>query len=123
MLGHLSFGVRDLARASAFYDAVLLSLGWVRLWDGGDRGVGYGPPDGGEKLNLFSHADAVPPGPGFHLAFDAPSRARVDAFHAAALENGGLDRGPPGIRSSYGPSYYACFVSDLDGHRLEAVHQ
>lgn len=123
MLGHLSFGVRDLARASVFYDAVLSSLGWVRLWNGGDRGLGYGPPDGGEKLNLFARADAAPPGPGFHLAFDAPSRAMVDAFHAAALANGGLDRGAPGVRLRYGPTYYACFVTDPDGHRLEAVHQ
>ena len=123
MLGHISFGVRDLAQAMVFYDAVLVSLGWVRLWSEIPRGVGYGPPEGGEELNLFAHADAAPPGPGFHLAFDAPGRAAVDAFHAAALAYGGSDRGAPGVRLDYGPAYYACFVTDPEGYRLEAVHQ
>ena len=122
MLGHISFGVRDLALAGMFYDAALAPLGWVRLWDS-PRGLGYGPPGGGEKLNLFPYPDAGPPGPGFHLAFDAPGRDTVDAFHAAALAAGGTDRGAPGPRPDYGPAYYAAFVSDLDGYRLEAVHQ
>lgn len=122
MLGHLSFGVRDLARAGAFYDAVLAPLTWVRLWDS-PEGLGYGPPGGGEKLNLFPHPQARPPGPGFHLAFDAPDRAAVAAFHAAALAHGGADRGGPGLRPQYGASYFAAFVTDPDGHGLEAVHQ
>ena len=105
-----------------FYDAALTPLGWVRLWDS-PRGLGYGPPGGGEKLNLFPYPDASPPGPGFHLAFDAAGRDAVDAFHAAALAAGGTDRGVPGPRPDYGPAYYAAFVSDLDGYRLEAVHQ
>ncbi|WP_442882089.1 VOC family protein [Devosia sp.] len=66
MLSHVSLGVRDLAKAIAFYDSVLGVLGYVRLWTG-DLGVGYGVEGGGEKLNLFAAADAVPPGPGFHL--------------------------------------------------------
>ena len=123
MLGHVSLGVRDLALAGAFYDAAMTSLGWVRLWDGGARGLGYGPPGGGEKLNLFAYADARPPGPGFHLAFDAPDCAAVDAFHAAALAYGGNDAGPPGLRPHYSPTYYAAFVIDPDGHKLEAVRQ
>lgn len=122
MLGHVSFGVKDLARAGVFYDAVLRPLGWIRLWDD-PRGLGYGRPGEGEKLNLFPHADARPPGPGFHLAFDAPDQASVDAFHAAALAAGGTDRGAPGLRRAYSPTYYAGFVMDPDGHRLEAVHQ
>lgn len=122
MLGHVSFGVRDLARAGVFYDAVLAPLGWTRLWNS-PNGLGYGPPDGGEKLNLFPHADAHPPGPGFHLAFDAPDRTAVDAFHVAAVACGGIDRGAPGPRPRYGATYYATFVTDPDGHRLEAVHQ
>lgn len=122
MLGHVSFGVRDLALAGAFYDAALAPFGWIRLWDA-PQGLGYGPPGGGEKLNLFPHADAQPPGPGFHLAFDAPDRATVDAFHAGALMNGGTHRGAPGFRPRYSPTYDAAFVTDPDGHRLEAVHQ
>jgi catechol 2,3-dioxygenase-like lactoylglutathione lyase family enzyme len=65
----------------------------------------------------------VAPGPGFHLAFDAASRASVDRFHAAALAAGGTDEGGPGPRPHYGATYYAAFVRDPDGHKLEAVHQ
>jgi catechol 2,3-dioxygenase-like lactoylglutathione lyase family enzyme len=122
MLGHLSFGVKDLARAGVFYDAILACLGWSRIWDS-PKGLGYGRPGEGEKLNLFPHAGAHPPGPGFHLAFDACDRAAVDAFHAAALAAGGVDRGPPGLRPHYGSTYYAALVTDPDGYRLEAVHQ
>ncbi len=66
-------------------------------------------------------AEARAPVAGFHLAFIAASREAVDAFHAAALRHGGLDEGPPGIREHYDPGYYAAFVRDPDGHRLEAV--
>ena len=123
MLSHLSFGVADLARAAAFYDGVLETLGYVRVWGDAD-GVGYGEAGGNDKLALFARlGHASPPGAGFHLAFAAPSRASVDAFHAAALRLGGRDQGAPGTRPHYGPSYYAAFVSDPDGHKLEAVHQ
>jgi len=64
----------------------------------------------------------TPPGPGFHLAFRAPSRAAVDRFHAAALAAGGASDGAPGPRPDYGPTYYAAFVIDPDGHKLEAVY-
>ncbi len=123
MLGHLSFGVADLERAAAFYDAVLAPLGFERVWSS-DKGVGFGAPGGGDKLALFPRTgDAAPPGPGFHLAFDAPSRTAVDAFHAAAITGGGQDAGGPGLRPHYGETYYAAFVVDPDGHKLEAVHQ
>ena len=61
------------------------------------------------------------PGPGFHLAFAAPSREAVDAFHRAALASGGRDNGPPGLRPQYAPDYYAAFVFDPDGYWIEAV--
>ena len=122
MLGHVSIGVRDLAAATRFYDAVLPPIGWIRLWTGPD-GLGYGPPGGGEKLNVFVHADACPPGPGFHLCFDAPTDAAVDAFHAAALANAGTDNGAPGLRPQYDPDYYAAFVADPEGWKLEALHK
>lgn len=124
MLGHLSFGVADLARAARFYDAVLKTLGFARVFDSGEKGVGYGPPGEPDKLALFPRGNATrAPGPGFHLAFDAPSRAAVDAFYAAALAHGGNDDGAPGLRPHYGATYYAAFVIDPDGHKLEAVHQ
>jgi catechol 2,3-dioxygenase-like lactoylglutathione lyase family enzyme len=123
VLSHLSFGVADLAMAAAFYDGVLAALGYGRAWSNED-GVGYGVVGGNDRLALFAQADRPsPPGPGFHLAFEAPTRAAVDAFHAAALRLGGRDEGGPGVRPHYSPTYYAAFVTDLDGHKLEAVHQ
>jgi len=123
MLGHVSFGVSDLGRSTAFYDAVLAALGCERVWTG-ERGVGYAEPGEGDKLNLFQRsATASAPGPGFHIAFNAPSRAAVDAFHAAALAHGGQDQGAPGLRERYSPTYYAAFVLDPDGYKLEAVNQ
>lgn len=121
-LSHVSLGVRDLDRAASFFDAMLAALGYVRLWTG-ESGLGYGVPGGGEELNIFEQSGAVPPGEGFHLAFAAPDQAAVGRFHAAALAHGGADRGPPGPRPHYGKDYYAAFVLDPDGHKLEAVHQ
>jgi catechol 2,3-dioxygenase-like lactoylglutathione lyase family enzyme len=123
MLGHLSFGVDDLDRAARFYEQILAPLGFVRVWSN-ERAVGFGEKGGGDKLALFARkGQVVPPGPGFHLAFDAPSRAAVDAFHAAAINAGGRDAGAPGPRPHYGATYYAAFVIDPDGYKLEAVHQ
>ena len=122
MIGHLSFGVADLNRATAFYDAALGALGYARVWTN-PRGVGYGREPGKDKLALFPRLDTAAPGAGFHLAFDADSPEAVDRFHAAALSAGGTSNGPPGLRPRYGPTYYAAFVIDPDGHRLEAVHQ
>ena len=76
MLGHLSFGVADLARAIAFYDAALAPLGYVRVWTS-EKQAGYGVPGGGDKLALkLQPGPVVPPGPGFHLALTAPSPKR-----------------------------------------------
>lgn len=123
MFDHLSIGVQDLDRAGAFYDAALAPLGFVRLWRH-PRAVGYGPAGfEGEAPFAIVHAKGGPQAsePDFHLAFRAPSREAVDGFHAAAVTAGGSDDGPPGIRENYDPGYYAAFVRDLDGHRLEAV--
>jgi len=125
MLSHLSLGVRDLQAARAFYDAALAPLGVVRVWSS-PRGAGYGPPGGNDKLAIVESRDPdvrLCAGPGFHLAFTAESPAAVDAFHAAALEAGATDEGPPGLRPHYGPAYYAAFVIDPDGHKLEAKHE
>jgi catechol 2,3-dioxygenase-like lactoylglutathione lyase family enzyme len=121
-LGHLSIGVVELRRSARFYDAVLAAIGFVRKWSDEDA-IGYGPPDGGDPIQIIEKAGAAPPGPGFHLAFNAPDRAAVEAFHAAGVANGGADNGAPGLRPHYSPTYYAAFVIDPDGWRLEAVHQ
>lgn len=119
MFDHLSIGVRDVARARAFYDAALAPLGFSRLSDGPDS-LGYG----GDRVALWVNAAGRPvpadKASGLHFCFDAPSRAAVDAFHAAALTAGGTDNGKPGLRDDYGPNYYAAFVIDPDGYRLEA---
>ena len=121
MLHHISFGVTDLDRSASFYDATLSALGYVRVW--ADRtAIGYGHPGGGDKLAIkLQPSGAASPGPGFHLAFAASSRESIAAFYEAALRYGGKDNGAPGLRPVYGEHYYAAFVIDPDGHRLEAV--
>jgi catechol 2,3-dioxygenase-like lactoylglutathione lyase family enzyme len=120
MLHHISIGVRDLALSGAFYDAALGALGFRRVFEG-RVSIGYGLVDGEDLLLLNHDPDASPPGPGFHLAFAAPSRGAVDTFHAAALRVGGQDNGKPGLRHNHGPNYYAAFLVDPDGHRVEAT--
>ena len=120
MLSHLSFGVQDLERAAAFYEAALAPLSVVCVWRNA-RGVGFGSPGQEDRLAIFGRpGEARAPGAGFHICFAAPSRDAVDAFHAAALAAGGTDAGAPGLRPRYGADYYAAFVFDLDGHKLEA---
>jgi catechol 2,3-dioxygenase-like lactoylglutathione lyase family enzyme len=115
--------VSDLAQSIAFYDASLGALGYARVFTE-PGAVGYGRPGTDvDRLLLILQPNAVrPPGPGFHLAFSAPSREAVDRFHAAALRCGGTDQGAPGLRTHYGPHYYAAFVLDPDGYKLEAKH-
>ena len=122
MLHHISFAVADLERAAAFYDAALGALGYVRSWTDATA-IGYGlPAGGGDRFAIKQRSDEFPvPGPGFHLAFAAPDPHSVDAFHRVALRSGGTDNGRPGWRPEYGPGYYAAFVLDPDGYRIEAV--
>ena len=121
MLHHLSFAVADLARSAAFYDATLAPLGYVRVW-ANSTAIGYGRPGGGDKFAIkLRSSEITVPAPGFHVAFAAPGREAVDAFHRAALASGGRDNGPPGLRPQYAPDYYAAFVFDPDGYWIEAV--
>jgi catechol 2,3-dioxygenase-like lactoylglutathione lyase family enzyme len=127
MLHHLSFGVADLRRSAAFYDAALGALGFVRVWgdfEGGanDQAVGYGREGGGDKFAIKQRtASAIVVPTGFHVAFAAGSHEAIHRFHAAALRHGGIDNGGPGPRPHYGPNYYAAFVIDPDGYHVEAV--
>ena len=121
MLHHLSFAVSDLDRSAAFYDATLAALGYVRVW-ADSTAVGYGLPGGGDKFAIkLSPGQMAVPGPKFHLAFAAPSREAVARFHTAALHHGGQDNGVPELCPEYGEHYYAAFVIDPDGYRIEAV--
>lgn len=123
MLAHISFGVDRLEHAASFYERALAPLGYARVWTT-ETAVGFGESGGPDRLALFARPKlAAPPGAGFHLALRAPSRAAVDAFHAAAIGAGGRSDGAPGLRPHYGPTYYAAFVFDPNGYKLEAVHQ
>jgi len=119
MIDHLSIGVRDVAKAKRFYDAALEPLGYRCLSEGAGS-LGYGE----DTVQLWISA-AERPVPaddksGLHVCFGAPTRKSVDAFHAAALGAGGRDNGKPGLRSDYDANYYAAFVVDPDGYRIEA---
>jgi catechol 2,3-dioxygenase-like lactoylglutathione lyase family enzyme len=119
MINHVSIGVRDVARAKRFYDAALAPLGYKCL-SADASSLGYGR----EAVALWVGAAERPvPADGksyLHFCFDAPTRKAVDAFHGAALKAGGSDNGKPGLRTDYGPDYYAAFVVDPDGYRIEA---
>ena len=119
MFNHVSVGTRDLERVSRFYDAALGALGYRRTMSE-SFGNAWGVQWPEFWATLPESGDAAP-GNGTHIAFIAPSRAAVDAFHAAALAEGGSDAGAPGLRD-YVEDYYAAFVRDPDGNKLEAVH-
>ncbi|MBI3703130.1 MAG: VOC family protein [Rhizobiales bacterium] len=124
MLDHVSLGVASLERSRQFYDAVLRTLGIVRTVDFGDgRGSDYGAMAGqlGVEFTITVEPGVVPSF-GMHLCFRAPGRAAVQAFHAAALAKGGRDDGAPGLRRLYHPNYFAAYVLDPDGHRIEVVY-
>ncbi len=119
MFDHVSIGVADIARTRKFYDAALKPLGYTLLSDG-ESSLGYG----GKAVGLWISASTKPVKAdmesGLHFCFVAPDRKAVDAFHAAALKTGGQDNGKPGVRADYSPKYYAAFVIDPDGYRIEA---
>ena len=123
MLDHVSIGVIELERSRRFYDAALRPLGIVRTLDFAHRGSDYGAMAGqpGVEFTITLEAEGVSPSRGMHVCFRAPDREAVRAFHAAAIAAGGRDDGAPGPRAIYHRDYYAAFVIDPDGHRIEAV--
>lgn len=121
MFDHISIGVRDIVRAKRFYDAALKPLGHSCLSEGPGM-LGYGR----DKVALWiGQTDRPVPSDKasyLHFCFTAPDREAVNAFHAVALAAGGTDNGAPGLRRDYDPNYYAAFVIDPDGYRIEAYH-
>jgi catechol 2,3-dioxygenase-like lactoylglutathione lyase family enzyme len=115
MLDHVSLRVQDFPRAVAFYRAALAPIGYRVAMEFPDTaGLGErGMPD------FWLALTDKPPLPA-HVAFRT-DRARVDAFHAAALAAGGIDNGPPGLRADYHPHYYAAYVIDPEGNNIEVV--
>jgi catechol 2,3-dioxygenase-like lactoylglutathione lyase family enzyme len=124
MLDHVSLGVSEIGRSRRFYDAALRPLGLVRIVDfGNGRGSDYGAAPGSLGVEFtITREPELRPVAGAHLCFRAPDRAAVHAFRAAALAAGGSDDGAPGLRPQSHADYYAAFVHDPDGHRIEAVY-
>ena len=123
MIDHTGIGVADVGRSAAFYDAALGALGLRRVMQlpeaTGADAVGYGL-----EYPVFWIDRFHPHSTRQHTAFVGQSREAVDAFHKAALEAGGKDNGPPGLRDTtqgYPAGYYAAFVADPDGNNIEAV--
>ncbi|HYG86436.1 MAG TPA: VOC family protein [Azospirillum sp.] len=120
MIDHISLPVTDIERAKAFYDKVLAAVGYRRMMDF-DQSAGYGDAHPHFWIGVPPEDEAQGPAAGVHIAFRAKDRAAVDAFYKAALKAGGRDNGAPGLRPRYHPDYYAGFVFDPDGNRIEAV--
>jgi catechol 2,3-dioxygenase-like lactoylglutathione lyase family enzyme len=131
MLRYVYFGTNDLEKAIAFYDAVLAPLGMQRCvtadpeWDRVAAGWGIYEDGGARELGFWvgKPFDQKPAsvGNGSMVAFTALTWKAVEAFHAAALANGGACAGPPGVRLHYAPDFYAAYVRDPDGNKLAAV--
>jgi catechol 2,3-dioxygenase-like lactoylglutathione lyase family enzyme len=119
MIDHVSVPVSDLKRAAAFYEAVLATLGYAKL-DDRPATVGFGKKYSEFWINLRPSTIRVD-SPGAHVALRAKSKGAVDAFHAAALVNGGASDGAPGLRGDAAEGYYAAFIRDPDGNKIEAV--
>jgi len=125
-IDHVSVGVTNMKRSKAFYDAALAPLGMKPIYPveiGGQLvGVGYGEAQQPTFwIQLPINGQPASMGNGMHIAFRAATRAAVDAFFLAALEQGGIEDGRPGLRTEYHPDYYGAFVRDPDGNKIEAV--
>jgi catechol 2,3-dioxygenase-like lactoylglutathione lyase family enzyme len=120
MIDHISVSVSDLERSARFYELALVPLGLSRLVTRpGSVGFGKGYPE--FWINLRAGMSPIPPESGSHICLRAKSAGEVDAFHASALNAGGSDDGAPGLRPHDRVRYYAAFIRDPDGNRIEAV--
>jgi catechol 2,3-dioxygenase-like lactoylglutathione lyase family enzyme len=121
MIDHISIAVRDLAEGERFYTALLAPLGMTKLREWPDAAIGYGKSYPEFWINRRDAMSKVGDDSGVHICLRARTSAAVDAFHAAALKAGATSDGAPGLRPKYHLSYYAAFVRDPDGNRIEAV--
>jgi catechol 2,3-dioxygenase-like lactoylglutathione lyase family enzyme len=128
-LGHISLGIRSYTISKLYYTALFAPFGISLVYSNetsSPKTLGFGPSTSPEYelFTLFEKGlEAQPPGPGTHVAFNAPSRKAVREFWEAGVRNGGRDEGAPGVRREVGARYYAAFVRDPDGYKLEAVFQ
>jgi catechol 2,3-dioxygenase-like lactoylglutathione lyase family enzyme len=118
MLDHIGLNVSDYDRSRDFYQRSLAPVGFSLLMEPVPRTGGFGRD---AKPWFWVTHQRRPTSENVHVAFTAPDRATVDAFHAAALEAGGTDNGAPGIRALYHPTYYGAYVLDPDGNNIEVV--
>ena len=117
MIDHVGFEVADLRRSGEFYDAVFFALGARRMFES-EHAVAYGA--NGPDFWVVQRGLAPAPGYG-HIALAASGKAAVDGAYRAGLASGGSDDGPPGTRPQYGRRYYAAYMRDPDGLRVEVV--
>ena len=123
MIDHIGIIVSDIKTSKAFYEKALAPIGYALILElpasvtGHADVAGFGEPPKPD----FWISGGTPNKPPIHIAFRVASRAKVDAFYKAAMEAGGTDNGPPGLRPHYHPNYYGAFVLDPDGHNIEAV--
>lgn len=120
MIDHVSVGVSDLERAARFYEPTLAALGLSRLVTR-PATIGFGKAYPEFWINLRATMAQVAHESGTHICLRAKTTAEVDAFHAAALASGGVSDGAPGLRPHDRVRYYAAFILDPDGNRIEAV--
>lgn len=118
MIGYVTLGTNDLARAAQFYDAIAAELGTARMMDF-ETFIAWGTPGGAAGIGLTKPADgnAATVGNGVMVALEAKDSAQVDRLHAIALAHGGTCEGPPGPR---GDTFYAGYFRDPDGNKLNA---
>ena len=121
MIDHVSIAVRDIKAAEAFYTALLGALGMSKLREWPDAAIGYGKKHPEFWINARAGMAPVAADSGVHICLRALNVEAVDAFHAAAVAAGGSSDGAPGFRAQYHESYYAAFIRDADGNRIEAV--
>jgi len=115
IIDHLTIGVKDFEKSKAFYDTVLKSLGYDKCMEFG-KNAAFGEK-GVPSFWLSGNTSILPK---LHFSFIAPDHESVDAFYKKAIELGATDNGKPGLRD-YAPDYYAAYVIDLDGYKIEAV--
>lgn len=123
IISHITLGTNDKVRSAKFYDQALGSLGFSRLPKSPEKPLAYEKNGSMPIIYIYAPDDGRPAtwGNGTHVAFVADDRSQVDAFHERALRQGGLCEGQPGPRLNYGPNYYAAYVRDPDGNKLQAV--
>jgi len=121
MIDHVSVAVSDLRKAEPFYAALLATLGMEKLREWPNASVGFGKKYPEFWINTRTKMSPVAEDSGVHICLRAPDTAAVEAFHATALKSGGASDGAPGPRPEYHATYYAAFIRDPDGNRIEVV--